>query len=170
VPFRMRRKMLAPINTVKHYVHNSKSTILSGTVANQPIVVASVAPAVSNAFDVREGAVVKAVYVERWLISEGTSVTSQFTLTIEKKRVAEADMTFTQSQNLGAYPNKKNILYTTQGILPAINGGPTVPVIRQYVLIPKGKQRFGAGDELVVNIAVIIDSQACGIATFKEYI
>jgi len=162
--------MLAPINTVKHYVQHSSALLASSAIISLVEVTAAAAPATATSATVREGAVVKAVYIEQWLLGDGAATVSQFTLTVEKKRIAEPDMTFSQSQNLGAYPNKKNILYTTQGILGSIDGAPTVPVIRQYIAIPKGKQRFGAGDELVVNIAAIVALRRCGMATFKEYI
>jgi len=170
VPFKMRRKMLAPINTVKHYVQHPSALLLTGTIVNQPIVLAVVAPATGATNEVREGAVIKAVYIERWVIGDSAATVSQFTLTIEKKRQAEPDQNFTNSQNLSAYPNKKNILYTTQGIVGSVDGAPTVPVFRQYIMIPKGKQRFGAGDELMVNIACITPLRHCGIETYKEYI
>jgi len=171
VPFKMRRKMLAPINTIKHYVHSTQLLITAGTISNDPIIVAVRAPATALSSEVREGAVIKAVYIERWLGGNTAGNFHQFTLTVEKKRTTESDMTFSQSQNLGGYPNKKNILYTTQGVLGSIDdGNQAVPVLRQYVLIPKGKQRFGLDDQLMVNIAFISTGTRCGIATYKEYV
>jgi len=161
--------MLAPINTVKHYVQHSSALLASSAVLTQILVTAIAAPATATSASVREGAVVKAVYIERWLIGDSAAAVSQFTLTVEKKRINEAVMTFSESQNLGAYHNKKNILYTTQGILGSVDGAPTVPVIRNYIAIPKGKQRFGLGDQLVVNIAAIVVLRHCGIETYKEY-
>ncbi len=162
--------MVPPINTVKHYVQTSIGVIATGVLESIPIVNAVVAPATGTSADVKEGSVVKAVYIERWLSGNLLDQTTQFTLTVEKKREQEPVMTFAQSQNLGAYPNKKNILYTTQGVVNSIqSGAPTVPVIRQFMLIPKGKQRFGLDDQLVVNIAAIVSLVRCGVATFKEY-
>ncbi len=164
--------MRATINTVKHYVHHTNTVIATGAISNQNICVAVVAPAVASAATVREGAVVKAIYIERWLIGDASSGTSsQFTLVIEKKRTAEPDMTHAQSQNLGSYPNKKNILYTTQGVLGSkTDGAQALPIFRQWIMIPKGKQRFGAGDELLVNIAAVTAIRNCGIDTYKEYV
>ncbi len=166
------RKMLSPINTVKHYVHHSNLAVMSGAISNQNICVAVIAPAVATSATVREGAVIKALYIERWIIGDGaTNTPTQFTLVIEKKRTQEADMTNAQANNLGVYPNKKNILYTTQGILGAgIDGNQAMPVFRQWILIPKGKQRFGSGDEVLVNIAAVGDIRVCGIDTYKEYV
>ncbi len=90
---RMVRK-LPPINSVKHYVQHTNLAQASGTIANQIAVDAVIAPAVANTFSVKEGSVIKAVFVERWLMADvGAGVSSQFTLTIEKKRDLEPDMT-----------------------------------------------------------------------------
>ncbi len=164
------RRMAAPINSIKHYVPQANIAITSGNIVNFLVVDAVVAPAISNAFDVTEGAVIKAVYVEIWLASNaGAASESQFVLTIEKKRDQEADMTNTQALNLGSYPNKKNILYTTQGILGSLAVTGTVPVVRNWVLIPKGKQRFGSNDQFMINVAAVGGMQMCGITTYKEY-
>ncbi len=167
-----RRRMLAPINTIKHFVQNTSGTIANGAIETIPIVVAVATGSITDKEDVTEGAIIKAVYIERWLAGDSTTdaTSSQFILTVEKKRTTETDMTNAQSLNLAAYPNKKNILYTTQGIVSNEAVAAAVPVIRQYFLIPKGKQRFGLGDQLVVNISAIITLRRCGFATYKEYI
>jgi len=166
-----RRGMVAPINTVKHYVHHSASSVVGGTIVNDIVVQAVVAPATAASFEVKEGAVVKAIYVERWVTGSLADDPSQFTLVIEKKRNNEPNLTFAQSQNLGAYPNKKNILFTTQGLVGSETvGAPSIPLIRQWILVPKGKQRFGLADVFMVSIAFVLNGRRCGIDTFKEYI
>ncbi len=164
------RRMLAPIMSIKHYIPTSIGQIASGSILNQKLVHGVVAPANTNTFDVIEGATVKAVYIEMWLVSnQGAGDESQFVLTVEKKRAVETDMSNSNALNLQAYSNKKNILYTTQGIVGSSSITGAVPVIRQYILIPKGKQRFGLDDELFVNVAAVGLLQRCGIATYKEY-
>ncbi len=167
------RKMLAPINTVKHYVHRSNSGVASGSISSNVIVDAVVAPATGNAFDVKESAVIKAVHIEFWLLMVGASgSTSQFAMIIEKVPSNQASVTVAQMLNLGAYTNKKNILYTTQGVLGSfIDGSPSIPIIKSWFLIPKGKQRFGLGDRLVVSMAPTGQTtNICGLSTYKEYI
>ncbi len=167
------RRMLAPINANKHYVGQTFATLASSAIVVKPIADAVVAPASSTAFDVEEGSVVKAIFVEIWL--SGAGVTGQqisFSITVEKLPSNVAQMTFTQSANLGAYTNKKNILYTTQGILgSAESGNQSVPLIRQWIAIPKGKQRMGLGDRLVLNISNLstISINHCGMFIYKEY-
>ncbi len=163
--------MLAPINSIKHYVQHTDAVIASGAVVTDRLVDAVVAPAASAPNQVTEGSVIKAVYIERWILGEGAAaVPSQFTLIVEKTSGGQGDMTFTESQNLSSYDNKKNILYTTQGIVgEASVGASTVPILRTWVLIPKGKQRFGLGDRLICTIGFVTSGRRCGIETYKEY-
>ncbi len=162
--------MVAPINSIKHYVPLTNIQIGSGAINNHKIIEAVVAPAQTATNNVHEGASIKAVYVEIWLSSnEASGAESTFILTVEKKRASEADMTNANALNLQSYLNKKNILYTTQGILNSNTVQGSVPIIRQFIAIPKGKQRFGLGDEFFVNIAAVGLLQTCGIAIFKEY-
>ncbi len=166
-----RRSMQPPINSVKHYVPHANSSVLGGAVESVKVVNAVVAPAVANAESVKEGSVIKNVYLEYWIGGDGSSGDeSQFTFTVEKKRDQEADPTFAQMSNLGSYPNKKNILYTTQGIVPAmLDGGMTIPLVRGWQSVPKGKQRFGNSDEIIVTLAAVSPLRFCGFATYKEY-
>lgn len=160
----------SPIVSRKHYVHRSNVQLASGVIQNNVIAEAVVSPATALASDVIEGSIVKAVYVEIWLGGAGLSGNStQFNLTLEKISSSGPNMTFAQSLTLGAYPNKKNIFYTTQGVL-AGEDVQTVPVIRNWVLIPKGKQRMGLSDRIMLNIAASGQNiDTCGIFTYKEY-
>ncbi len=165
------RRMLAPITTLKHYVQFSSGTDVSGAITLLTAVNSVVAPAAATTADVKQGSVVKAVYFELWVQGLTTGNHSQFTMTIEKLPTSAVAQTFTNSQNLSAYVNKKNILYTTQGIVGnLIDGSPAVPIIRNWVKIPKGKQRMGLGDRVVLNISAVGDSlRRCGMSTYKEY-
>ncbi len=162
--------MAAPINAVKHYVHLANSTGVSAALLTFSVVDAVVAPATALPASVKEGSIVKAVYCEIWVYGLGASGTdTQFFLCIEKLVGGSPVMTYAQSLQLGAYPNKKNILYSTQGVIGGIDTN-SIPVIKNWVLIPKGKQRFGLGDRLQINISTLGASmQRCAIFTFKEY-
>ncbi len=164
--------MLAPINANKHYVHLTNASVASGAIRNHFVVDAVVAPASANAFDVEEGSVVKAIYFEYWINSDGgTGTTTQFALIIEKVPSNLASVSAAQMLNLGAYTNKKNIFYSTQGNLGAsVDGQSSVPIQRGWLLIPKGKQRMGLGDRIITTIAPVGQAVTiCGIVTYKEY-
>ncbi len=166
------RRMLAPINSIKHYVHRTNIAVTSGSASAHVVLDAVNAPATSTSAQVIEGAIVKAIHLEYWILSDGvTSSINQFALIVEKVPTGSASATAAQMLNLGAYDNKKNILFTTQGIVGAgIDGQASVPLLRQWMLIPKGKQRMGLGDRMVISIAPVgFTMNWCGISTYKEY-
>ncbi len=162
--------MVAPINANKHYVHLSNNTLASGAISTVKQVESVVAPAAANSFEVEEGSVVKAIYIEIWLYGQGADgIDTQFFMCTMKKPSDAPDLTFAQSSNLGAYPNKKNILYTTQGVIGGTNNN-SIPIIKNWLLIPKGKQRMGLGDQIVTYITSLgATVQRCGFSTYKEY-
>ncbi len=119
--------------------------------------------------DVSEGALVKAVWIELWCVSAGTTIGS-FTSILYKNPggangVLDADMAA-----LHDWDNKKNILYTTQGITPDADQFP-MNVFKGWSKIPKGKQRQGLGDKIQIGLRnnIADDLNFCGFATFKEY-
>ncbi len=165
--------MVAPINSIKHYVPETNAQLAAGTIRNEVLVEGvTVATAGSNAFDVEEGATVKAVHLDFWVGSNGSTGTfMQFNSILEKVPAGQAGATASQLLNLGTYPNKKNIFYSFQGNLSAaIDGVATLPHARGWQLIPKGKQRFGLGDRLILSMAGVSQiCNICGLATYKEY-
>lgn len=167
-----KRRMVAPINSRKHFVSRPVALVAAAAIANIPIVTSVVASAVNLVNEVIEGSVVKAIWVEMWIISNAAANTSSFTITLEKVPAGATQMTVAQAVNLMVYPNKKNILYTTQGIVSAnAAGAQVVPVLRQFFAIPKGKQRMGLGDEIILNIFATGGEalNTCGMFIYKEY-
>ncbi len=132
--------------------------------------VTSVAVADKNTpTEIEEGAIVKAVFVELWVI--GSTSNQFFTIIVVKDPSGLGGISFAGMTDLNSHTNKKNILYTTQGL--ASNDGIAQPIaiLRQWIKIPKSKQRFGLGDKLRLVIASRGDANIvyCGFATFKEY-
>ncbi len=165
------RGMKPPINSIKHMVQKANSGIASGAILSVVIVDAvPIGAARAATFNVEEGASIKAIFVEVWLKSNADAgLSNQFSLFLERLPSNLATMNFTESQNVQAYENKKNILYSTQGVLGDLTTQ-SVPVLRQWIAIPKGKQRFGDGDRIVLEIAAIGNVlQMCGIFIYKEY-
>ncbi len=161
--------MRAPIHSQKHYVQMSLSTVTTASEVDIDLVVAAAIADVNQVFEVVEGAVVKAIYIELWAIG---SVSNQFfTVILQKLSSGATPATITDMAALGAYTNKKNILYTTQGLASNDGIAAPIPIMRQWFKIPKGKQRFGLGDQLVLQVASrgSDDIIFCGFATYKEY-
>ncbi len=167
------RRMVAPINSIKHYVSQTNDNLAANTIRNQVLVDAvGVASAGANSFDVEEGAIVKAIHLDFWVSNKGATGTNiQFNSILEKVPSNQTAATTANLLNLGSYPNKKNILYSFQGNLQAaVDGVATLPHARGWQLIPKGKQRFGLGDRLILSLASVGQIvNICGLATYKEY-
>ncbi len=123
----------------------------------------------ANTSNVEEGAIIKAVHFEFWFLGADDVNTTQFTMIIYKRPANSPAATSTEMLNLQAFENKKNILFSTQGVLAKTSEGTSIPVIREWVKIPKGKQRFGLGDELSVTFHSVGEYRICGLMTYKEY-
>ncbi len=162
------RRMLAPINTIKHYVQLENLVVTAGTARVDSLVDA--VNIISTPDDVIEGSIVKAVYIEVWIKSNiSTGNDAKFQLVIEKLVANSTPITFTQMNNLASYGNKKNILFVSQGVLGDQTTN-SVAVVRNWFLIPKGKQRFGLGDNFSIAVSATTgDLNRCGFATYKEY-
>ncbi len=157
------------IHSVKHYVQHSISTTVAGAVSSVNLVKAVVPSAVNSAIEVSEGASVKAVWLEMW-IRTGDTAHGSFVFIIEKvPGISSVNPTAANMGALNDYTNKKNILYTCQG-LSNDQDADAVPIYKGWIKIPKSKQRFGLDDQLNFHIfAQALDQITCGFATYKEY-
>ncbi len=119
--------------------------------------------------EVSEGSIIKAVYVELWTL--GSSNDGFQIVVLEKSTQDATGPTFVEMAALGDYNNKKNILFTHQGLSANDGIGNPMPVMRGWYKIPKTKQRFGLGDRLNLNISNPSANTLtyCGFATYKEY-
>ncbi len=154
------------INSEKHLVQVGIDVVTAASVKNIGIAIAKQSPSAS--FDVRVGAVIKAVYVEMWVQADAQNIGSQ-TIILEKIVGDGASADFSQMADLHNYPNKKNILYTTQGLTGESDTNP-IPVMRGWYKIPKGKQRMGLGDKLQLTMSANLQNlEHCGMFIFKEY-
>ncbi len=163
--------MKAIITSRKHYVQFTQFTVSTATVNDQVVCRGAEMSTVNAAAECVEGSSIKAVFCEIWLVSGNNTIPgASFVMTIEKAPANIGGPTFSQMTTLDAYSNKKNILYSTQGLVGIANSNPT-PLFRQWIKIPKGKQRMGLNDRIRVSIASIggQDLVGCGLYTFKSY-
>ncbi len=160
--------MLATVNSTKHIINHSALAVATGAITNLIEINAVALSAVSASVDVRSGSVIKAIHIELWILGLGAAEPATYNLTVEKAKGGQPNMTFAQAVSLMAYPNKANILFTAQGFVGDDTNN-AIPVLREWVPIPKGKQRFALGDELRINIAGITGVQVCGVSIYKEY-
>ncbi len=161
--------MVRPIiHSTKHYKQDSLFAVTGGTLVTKTIINAVDVAAKTSVNEVEEGASIKAVYLEYWITGDD-AVQGTAIVTVEKLPAAASTMTAAQSALLQDYPNKKNVLHTFMGLMPPNTQYPSA-VLKGWFKIPKGKQRFGLGDKLVVNFHGQSDGlSACGFAIYKEY-
>ncbi len=156
------------IHSTKHIVQAPISQVGTGTRENLLIVQAVQSTVANSSTEVEEGAIVKAVYVEMWL--QNKAALGHSIVILEKTPDGSQGATFTEMGDLFTYTNKKNILFTHEGLTSDDAIGNPLPVIRQWFKIPKGKQRFGLGDRLVLTISnpSSVDLNRCGMFIYKE--
>ncbi len=161
--------MKPPIHSSKHHVQFPITQVVTGTINNVVLAQGVESSTANLATEVSEGSLIKAIFIELWLQNEGT-LSEQIT-TLEKSPLFSAGCTFAQQAALFSYSNKKNILFTSQGLTPNDGVSGPINILRQWIKIPKGKQRFGLGDQLNLNISNVSsnDLVRCGFALYKEY-
>ncbi len=156
------------VTTRKHFVQKTLTTVATVS-TDVTTFLQAVNPTLANLnIEVKEGAVVSAFYVEMWVIG---SVTNQFFTAVIAKlpggvgNILQADLV-----DLNAYDNKKNILYTTQGLASNDGIAGPIPILRQWFKVPKTKQRFGLGDRLQFALSSrgSDDIIMCGFFMYKE--
>jgi len=163
--------MRAPIHSRKHIFQISQATVAQAAIDTQTFVQAiegvSTAPHV-----VAEGSLVKACYIEFWVSADSASVVGSYTIIVHKNPGNANPATSANLAALHDFTNKKNILFTGQGLLTPNDGG-QVPIMRGWYKIPKGKQRMGLGDTMQIvlrnNNSTAIDINLCGVVIFKEF-
>ncbi len=118
--------------------------------------------------DVAVGSTVKAVFIELWVLAEGTAVSS-LNVNFQKKPAGAGNMTAVNAGSLHTFAGKNDVYYVSQGVLGDENTNP-VPFLRGWFKVPKGKQRMAFGEQLVLNITSLITAlQFCGVVIYKEY-
>ncbi len=162
--------MRAPIHSEKHYFQMSLFTISATLSVNQKLIDSVALLNKNQTFEVVEGAVVKAVFIELWLLGSSSGGSEVVCLCKDVQNLQGP--TAAEMAALGNYNNKKNILFVHQGLSPNDGGDAPVLVMRGWYKIPKSKQRFGLGDALnltILNPHATNDLFACGFCTYKEY-
>ncbi len=159
--------MRPTINTEKHMVQFSLGAVGSGALSALVIAVGTQTPTPAVATHVREGGKISAVYIEMWASSDDAT-SGTCIATLERAPGGLGLMTAADSAALDAYDNKKNVLHTFMGLTPSNIQYP-MAILKGWFKIPKGKQRFGIGDVLRLNLHGQSNGLAfCGFAVYKE--
>ncbi len=157
------------IHSTKHMVQYPFDAIPTATAQTIIIAFAKESTIADSADEIEEGTIIKAVFVELWL--QNSANDGHQVVIIEKLAGAQTAATFAQMAALFSYPNKKNIFFTHEGLSSNDGVGNPMPIIRDWIKIPKSKQRFGLGDSLKITISNPSSNSLnrCGFALYKEY-
>ncbi len=165
-----RHRMLAPIHSEKHITQFSLSSVAAGATSGFELIKAVAVADKNLVKEITEGSLVKAIYIECWVKSLLDTGLGTVNIIVEKVPLDGTGATHTNMQALNDYNNKKNILYTQQGLTPTETSSNPMNVIRGWIKIPKGKQRFGLGDTMHLRISSAAEGVSfCGFALYKEY-
>ncbi len=156
------------VHSTKHYVQQSIGSAVVGT-ETDTIVARAVNVVDKNAVnEVEEGTSIKAVYCELWLRSAATAASS-FVFIFCKRPSGVNSPTDAEMAALGDWDNKKNVLFTSQGLTNDVDST-AMSVYRGWLKIPRGKQRMGLGDELSWHLRAVGQTiNFCGFQLYKEY-
>ncbi len=158
--------MRSMIKSRKRIVQLTTTTASFGTTNNETITFAVQEPDNTNPKECNVGVVIQAIYVEIWAMCAAAQPGAA-NLTLEKRVSGLPNMSHTSALALDGYGNKNNIFKIHQGLIPDANSNP-IPVLREWIMIPKGKQRMSLNDAWVLNVAAIIDDvEYCGFFQFK---
>jgi len=157
------------IHSTKHQVQFPFSAITTGLRVNLLIAQAVATADKDLASEVEEGSIIKAVYVEMWLLNTGND--GHAIVILEKVPDGSTGANATEMASLFTYTNKKNIFYTHEGLTNNDGIDPPRNILNRWIKIPKSKQRFGLGDRLVLTISNPSAGtlNRCGQTVFKEY-
>ncbi len=156
------------VHSTKHYVQQSIATVVAGANKDQNLAVAVDVADKDALNEVEEGATIKAIYVELWIRSAATAAAS-FSFIITKRPSGVGNPSAANMAALQNWNNKKNIFYTTQGLVNDVDST-ALSLYRGWIKIPKGKQRMGLGDALSWHLNAVGQSiNFCGFTTYKEY-
>ncbi len=156
------------VHSTKHYVQHSIGTVVVGTNEDATIALSVPVSDKNTVAEVEEGSTIKAVYCELWIRSAATAAAS-FTFILCKRPSNVAVPSDADMAALGDWDNKKNILFTAQGLINDVDST-ALNLYRGWIKIPKGKQRMGLGDRISWHLRTVGQSlNFCGFETYKEY-
>ncbi len=156
------------VHSTKHYIQQSIGTRDTTAVENVAFAQGVAVGNKNTVSEVEEGSQIKAFYFEMWLRSAATAGSS-FTFIICKRPSNTGVPSQTEMAALGDWDNKKNIMFTSQGLLNDVDAD-AMSVHRGWVKVPKGKQRMGLNDIWSWHLNAIGQSiNFCGFQTYKEY-
>ncbi len=157
------------IHSTKHYSQFSLFAVAGGAITTLSPIIAVAVVDKNAASEVEEGATIKAIWLDFWLTTDDAVQGSTVCIVEKVPGAQDTSVTTAEIASLMTYPNKKNVLFSFQGLTPPNTQYP-MNVFHGWYKIPKSKQRFGLNDKLSISFYGQGDGlQVCGLSVFKEY-
>ncbi len=154
--------------TRKHYVQASLFAVAAGAKATVSLIDAVAVLDKNDPDEITEGSIISAVYLEYWLTTQDSSAGTSIVI-LEKVQSGSGSASATNMASLDTYDNKKNVLHVFMGLTNPVTGAGAMPAVRGWFKIPKSKQRFGLGDQLILSFFSQTGTlHGCGFSTYKE--
>ncbi len=169
MPFRnrFRGNSLRPINRIKHVVDGQFGNTLA--VANDFNLILTVDnPVLANRTEVATGSKVHGIYLKVEAYATTAGALSNFYIIIMKN--PGGNLVLPAANIVGANDNKKYVIHQEMVMLEkAVNGNPRT-VFNGVVMIPRGYQRNGPNDTLVLRMfSPGVDTDSCVQCHYKEF-
>ncbi len=156
------------VTSEKHFIQTSLNVVAAGAMQTQSFAIGVAAVDKNLNTEVAQGSIIKAIYLEYW-VSSDDAAQGTFIWVIEKIQKSDASVTVGEIAGLNAYDNKRNVLQSGMGLMGNNVQFPS-NLVKGWIKIPKGKQRFALGDVLKLSIFVQTNGMnTCGFAIYKEY-
>ncbi len=170
--FRNRGNSLRPVNRIKHVVDGQFGNALG--VANDFNLVLTVDnPILANRTEVATGSKVNAIYLKLEAYATTSGALSNFYMYVFKN--PGGNLVLPAANAVGSSDNKKYVIHQEMVMLQkeptadALGGNPRT-VFNGVIVIPRGYQRMGPNDLLVLRMfSPGVDTDSCTQCHYKEF-
>ncbi len=169
---RYRRGMaLRPINRIKHVV-DAQGTIAAGAVNSIAIADATDTPSLAATASVETGSKVNGIYLRVEIASnEAISLGAIPNVYMYVAKNPGNNVTLPTANAVGSNDNKRFVLHQEMSMIENKGQGSNARTLfNGVIVIPKGMQRFGPDDALILNILCpALDTVQCVQCHYKEF-
>ncbi len=152
-----------PVNSVKNILDGTFLGVAAGVITTADVIT-NVNTYAGGAIEVPTGAVIRGIYL--FVQIQPQAVASQVDMYVGKFPPGSV---LPVPGATGGNVNRRFILHEEKGIPGAANNGSPPHTFRGYVKLPRGRQRIGETDRIVVRISSATAYDACVKSIYKWY-
>ncbi len=167
---RYRRGMaLRPVNRIKHVV-DTVQTLTAGTVLDLNQILAVDAPVLANTTEVVTGSKVHGIYLRVNIAGNESDPGALPSVYMAVWKNPGGNLASIDPRNVGANDNKRFVIHQEMTMIQNAIGGNPRDLFNGVIVIPKGMQRFGPNDKLILGVvSTAVNIAVCVQAHYKEF-